>query len=257
MKVSDPNKNDTVRVKWNYAIPKAVFSKKMVGKYEEWSVCWQTTLADASFNPYFFAVTAFDDGDTSLQSTRNYSIIVKPIIQSYDRVYTVGKSGEVTMEVTNEKYLKISNWVPNYHWTIDFNWWKKIAGKSVRYKFDTPGQHIIKVSGEFGNCLTEYYDTVNIITAYPTGIGQATENVFSIYPNPGSGNLILIPNSSNTDKSQVMLTDLLGKIVLPEQTYTSQNNSSITVQTSQLPPGIYLVRVSANGAVQTFKWVKQ
>ncbi len=408
MKLTDPNQGDTVRVKWNYGIPKAKFSKKMVGKYEQWNFCWQTTYADASCTPHFFAVTAFDDGDTSLQSTRNYSIIVEPTIDLKGGLYTYGKCGEVTMEPVLGNQKRCSKYGdPWFRWIIDYPSTKMFVAKELKYTFNTPGKHVIKLQGQYGGqCYWDIYDTVDIVlpqpdlgrdtqlcsgqslnikptisgtegkvnyfwnnsttagadnftvknltadtkvslrvtdslgcegsdeiiikyfekadagfwltettpynfrfnpkvvsypsylwdfgdgfsdtnriaqhtypigmywpslkvvvnancfdtltrafVAYPTGIGQATQNGFLIYPNPGSGNLIL--KTSNSQEFRVMLTDLLGKIVLPEQTYTSQNNTSIAVQTSHLPPGIYLVRVSANGAVQTFKWVKQ
>ncbi len=176
MKVSDKNSSDTVRVKWNYGIVKAVFSKKMVGKYEEWSLCWQTSMKDASCTPHFFAVTAFDDNDTSLSSTRSFSVIVEPTIDLRGGKYTYGKCGEVTMEPVLGNFIRCSKYGDAwYRWTIDYPSTKMFVAKELKYTFTTPGQHVIKLEGQYGGqCTWDIYDTVNIILPQPD-LGRDTQ----------------------------------------------------------------------------------
>ncbi|MSQ78977.1 MAG: PKD domain-containing protein [Flavobacteriaceae bacterium] len=169
MKLTDPNLKDTVRVRWNYGIPKAVFTKKMVGRFEEWNLCWQTTQKDASTTPYFFNVTAYDDACPLFATTnRNYAITVKKSPESV-RDYTNIGCGKVRMKMQPKAGINAYKGGETYRWTVPYPG-GKVIGWGIRPKgfadtvvqFLAPGKYVVKAEIELNNCTWEDYDTVDV-----------------------------------------------------------------------------------------------
>ena len=82
------------------------------------------------------------------------------------------------------------------------------------------------------------------------GIDTIMQNEFSFYPNPTKGELIL---KSNEHMETVVLYNMLGQIVLEYKINASSSNIDVT----GLAAGAYLMKVSINGQVSTYKVLKQ
>jgi len=81
-------------------------------------------------------------------------------------------------------------------------------------------------------------------------IDAMTQHEFSFYPNPTKGELNL---KSNEHMEKVALYNLLGQKVLEYDI----NASSFSIDVSRLASGAYLMKVSINGQVGTYKVLKQ
>lgn len=76
---------------------------------------------------------------------------------------------------------------------------------------------------------------------------QGTESGFEIYPNPGNG-LLQVDNLLGPRQCTLSVVDLYGREIVPKQEISfSEANKSISLDLSQHPKGIYLVRISEKG----------
>ena len=93
-------------------------------------------------------------------------------------------------------------------------------------------------------------DVMNIIilncrTAAPGSLQTEEEQPISVYPNPAS-NELLVNTGSETAKS-IQITDVAGRTVLQLQPL----NSIVNLNTSELPEGVYLIRIETNHGIET------
>ena len=73
----------------------------------------------------------------------------------------------------------------------------------------------------------------------PVGtVSNILDSKFNIYPNPAS-NLLNIDNKNGLDFT-VYLNDLTGKTV-----YSNQSNSDLKINVSNLPAGMYLLKITS------------
>jgi hypothetical protein len=107
-----------------------------------------------------------------------------------------------------------------------------------------------KVNGTFilyisdANGCTAESDTIQF-SSLNVGIGEATNAVYAIYPNPAK-NVINIKAENSID---VRITDLQGRLV-----YTAANVSGVhTIPTSAMSNGIYMVHSGNGKQIQTTK----
>lgn len=73
------------------------------------------------------------------------------------------------------------------------------------------------------------------------------------YPNPGSNQVSFDINSKNNKNVEVYISDLQGRIVLLKTISLKNGLNKKTINTSNLTPGIYLLRVNTNGITQERK----
>ena len=96
--------------------------------------------------------------------------------------------------------------------------------------------------------------TVNqfLISAYDASLGTSTfsNTDFSVYPNPVKGTLNI---KYNDTISNVEVLNLLGQNV----NSLSNNSTQAQVDMSNLPNGVYMVRVTSNNKVKTIKVIKE
>ncbi len=171
MQITDPDmlngaQKDSVRVKWNFGIPKATFTKKWNGKNEEWTLCWQTTNKDAPNNSpktYFFNITAFDDAcPIPGQTSRNFSITVKPSPEA-TRKYTDLGCGLFKLEsAPKETYKSAITWT----WTVPYPGGTQYNVKDTVHKFSSGGMQFVKHKIEVNGCSSEELDTI-IVPPFP------------------------------------------------------------------------------------------
>jgi hypothetical protein len=99
-------------------------------------------------------------------------------------------------------------------------------------------------------------DAVGVIhqVANNNVLGLANNNSISIYPNPFSDELIINNQDAKNGISSITLNDLTGRILLQVNPATS----IISINTSQLPAGLYYLNISTeNGAQWVEKVTKQ
>ncbi|MDZ4756891.1 MAG: gliding motility-associated C-terminal domain-containing protein [Bacteroidota bacterium] len=171
IKSSDPDSKDTVRLTWNYGIPKGTFTSKFNGsKKQEFDFCWQTVDKDASNTPYFFTVKAIDDAcPLSGQFSRSYSILVKKNPKA-SRKYTNLACGLLRMEATPLNLNKAKE-IFTYQWTVPFPGGSKYNVQDTVHQFHTSGQHIIRCEVTVNGCTMAYDDTIDIPPFVSVDIG--------------------------------------------------------------------------------------
>jgi gliding motility-associated-like protein len=209
MEVHDSDKagnqqRDSTFVKYNGGIPKATFSKKQEGKNEYWSLCWQTTDADASTNPYFFNITANDNFcPFPGVSSRNYAIFVKKTPKD-DRFFTQTYCDSCRLSaIPVEKNLIWASGY-QYEWTVPYPGGTKYGVKDTTLVFP-PGKTAVKHRVEFGGCFREYIDTVTmperlVLTADPdTFVCQYSDITFHVSQKDGAGVVRYFLNNNITD----------------------------------------------------------
>ncbi|MCX6351215.1 MAG: T9SS type A sorting domain-containing protein [Bacteroidetes bacterium] len=95
------------------------------------------------------------------------------------------------------------------------------------------------------------FDTTGTVTSVQNQI-EVVSNSFKIYPNPFSSQLnVLLQNS--TSLSTICLYNIVGQVVLKE---SFDGSSPAQINTSNLPRGLYLVRVTSCGKELNYKVIK-
>ncbi len=140
----------------------------------------------------------------------------------------------------------------------------------INSRIPSNGKMLIKVSFEPDNkegvCYQDFTiksttDTSNVIHFVVVGISDASlstakiqTNAFKVYPNPiVSGNLITVENNENASFNQIILTNIVGKVV-----YEGELNSKSVISTDGLSNGLYtLTAVHKDGSVHHQKVIVQ
>jgi alpha-tubulin suppressor-like RCC1 family protein len=87
-------------------------------------------------------------------------------------------------------------------------------------------------------------------TQVTASLNDNTLTQISLYPNPTS-NTLTLANAENLSIEKLTVTDLTGKTVM------TQNSNASQIDVQQLPAGMYLLNVSAEGSAQHLKFIKQ
>ena len=80
-----------------------------------------------------------------------------------------------------------------------------------------------------------------------------TGNTLNVYPNP-MGEMLQI-DSDGGNIEQVLLYNTNGELIM-SQKYPGKNNSSISLDASELPTGLYLIKISTNSGIEVVKVLK-
>lgn len=79
-----------------------------------------------------------------------------------------------------------------------------------------------------------------------------------IYPNPGSGLLIIQAENIDETAINIQIIDLAGRIIyIKEQLATSNGTLSEKIDASRFNSSLYFVTISGKNTQQTIKWIKQ
>jgi hypothetical protein len=91
-----------------------------------------------------------------------------------------------------------------------------------------------------------------------TGVEEKEEKRIRIYPNPGAGVLnIQLENSSDDEASVQIFSSVGSRIGNNIALQKSGQNFTATLDTHQLPPGLYILQIKAGDKRIIRKWLKQ
>lgn len=97
----------------------------------------------------------------------------------------------------------------------------------------------------------EYSKTVSVVnTIAKAGIGATL-------PNPFNSDLNVTVNASSATTANVVIMDMIGKVHHTSTEQLQSGANTISINTTDMPDGIYFVRVSYNGETYTQKVVKK
>ena len=124
-----------------------------------------------------------------------------------------------------------------------------IEGSWTSVSIDLPNNASVQLVAEVrSNSATETLYLDNISVDGSLNLGNNTEDIFSVYPNPVTNGYVTISSPSNGEKN-IAVYDVLGKQVM-NTTITSDR-----LNVSQLNSGVYMLNISENGISSTKKLV--
>ena len=121
----------------------------------------------------------------------------------------------------------------------------KTAG--VRFKFAV-------TSSKLGNNF--YIDNFNLGNSVLGIDASALDMAIDLYPNPTKDNALLDISAEKPEKIAVVLNDLLGNKIIDLFNGEIDVNKKITIPTSSLSSGMYIVQIQSNGKIIQKKLTK-
>jgi hypothetical protein len=112
------------------------------------------------------------------------------------------------------------------------------------------------------NHASENGVSVEINSTYVAGSVSAIENnayfqSVKVYPNPATDNASLNLNLKKAANVEVSLQNVMGQTIFTQAANMSAGEQAMTISLQNLPKGIYILKVMANGAAQEMKVVKE
>ena len=122
---------------------------------------------------------------------------------------------------------------------------EQALGTGGSYGFDVSASEATALlTGRF----TLAFAPAQALAATPAALGQGVR----VYPNPARAFTTLrVPAVAGATSVQVELRDVLGQLVLAQTAALPATGASLTVPTSGLAPGVYVLRLSAGAATAT------
>ncbi len=125
--------------------------------------------------------------------------------------------------------------------------------------FFTGNMTVNKTDGSMSNYALSNIRYLNFIdlTTNISLIGNKESSNIILYPNPVIDQLQISYESIKSDKVQVYIIDVQGKVV-HQQMISSQNGTNlVTINVAQIPQGLYVCRVQSSNKIETIKFLKQ
>ena len=167
--------------------------------------------------------------------------------ENTDQVTVVVNATPVaTISVVNDVTLAASPAGMNYQWINCASGTDAPNGSTANFTAIANGSYAVIVTSAEG-CSDQ--SDCEIIDA--VGLDQISAIEMSVNPNPTAGELTINMPTELTAKAQVF--DAQGKLVIDA---TNVSNGSV-LNLSNMTTGVYMVRISADASVQTFRVVKQ
>lgn len=124
--------------------------------------------------------------------------------------------------------------------------------QNFRYKFE--------FDGEGGNNF--FLDDINIYLGAPSenlviGIEEVESTIggFSIYPNPVDEELNIEFSVTATEKAEITISDITGKITQTSIVLANEGNNLVFMNTSDLSAGVYFVKINAGGVEHVAQFI--
>lgn len=200
------------------------------------------TITFANFGTYSISMiptNGFGPGPISTQTVSIFSPTVN--VTANNTVICIGQS--VTLNASG---------AVNYTWQPN-----NIVGSNANY---TPAITVnYTATGIAANGCTSF-DTLTVFVSPCTGVlsvGNKNFN-FNVYPNPTKDNLSILLGADEGIDVYVQIFDIIGKEILSNHYNTLKDNKEISISTTNLPKGTYILRISIKeGASKTIKIFKE
>lgn len=100
----------------------------------------------------------------------------------------------------------------------------------------------------------ESFSSIVVIKSASTTKAEITR----VYPNPVEAQLNFVLNTPNSEKVNIRITDLVGKVISEKVLQTNQGDNNVQFNTSNLSRGTYLIRIhsSNNSELSIQKFIK-
>jgi hypothetical protein len=85
---------------------------------------------------------------------------------------------------------------------------------------------------------------------------QETKNDFEIYPNPVSDKLFIDFDSQDFDNTELLIYNTAGQIIINTQQNFSPGQNTFRIDVSNLPKGVYFVKITGEKTYETKKFIK-
>ena len=110
------------------------------------------------------------------------------------------------------------------------------------------------IEEKFDACFSITRDFLYNHLVFPTSIPEMAETMFQVYPNPATDFVtIRFAEALSSQPVNVVVTDMMGRKMLSE----GSANSSSTIDVSQWPSGVYVIRVTQESICCVWKFVKR
>ena len=166
--------------------------------------------------------------------------------QSSDQVsVTVNATPVALVSVVDDVTIAASPAGMNYQWIN--------CASGTDIPTATAAQFTATANGSYAVIVTSLQgceDVSDCIDINSVGLDQINISDMNVFPNPTSGEVnVTMPENMSVD---VQIFDAQGKLVAEQMNVT--NNGKLNI--SNVTPGVYMVRLTAENAVQTFRVVK-
>ncbi|MDR2972959.1 MAG: T9SS type A sorting domain-containing protein [Bacteroidales bacterium] len=136
---------------------------------------------------------------------------------------------------------------------VNGTWWGIIPDTSFSITNPEPIDYEFCVVASYNYEWCE--EAPEVCVSYYVSIDEVQNNSIKIHPNPTSGELVIDNGELTIDNVEIF--DIMGKNVLLHQLSTVNSPLSIKFDISNLPAGIYFIRITTESGVITQKVVKQ
>lgn len=110
------------------------------------------------------------------------------------------------------------------------------------------------IEEKFDACFSITRDFLYNHLVFPTSIPEIAETMAQVYPNPAKSLVTIRFGEASHDKtSSIVITDITGHIMFSE----SQTSSSFTMDVSNWPSGVYVIRLEQEGHSFVRKFLKR
>jgi hypothetical protein len=181
-------------------------------------------------------------------STQTYTVTGTALngCQASDQVLvTVNATPVALVSVVNDVTVAASPSGMNYQWIN--------CASGTDIPTATAAQFTATANGSYAVIVTSLQgceDVSDCITISSVGLDQMDITEMNVFPNPTNGEVnVSIPESVSVN---VSIFDAQGKLVAEQMNVT--NNGKLNI--SNVTPGVYMVRLTAENATQTFRVVK-
>lgn len=128
------------------------------------------------------------------------------------------------------------------------------TNENPTHTFPTAGSPVVTLiaTNDCGSDTTS--QTLSIATAVTGALGQGS---VSLYPNPSNGQFSLSLANVSAGLVEVSITDVRGAVVMNRSLSHDGGNSTLSMNLSTQPAGLYFVKVQSNGAMTTLQIIVQ
>jgi hypothetical protein len=199
-----------------------------------WSNSPASTSSDAqNLNSGNYTVTVNDAGGCVITATVHISQPSNALITTTQSTQsTLGNNGTATVLAAG------GTGTIHYAWSTN-----PVQTTSVATGL-APGLYEVTVSDGTGCVIVD-----TVFVAFPAGINELSNHNVSIYPNPATDRLYIDVKGINNSQLAVAVMDLSGRVVI------AQEGAADFINTSGLANGVYIIKLSMDGAMCTSRLV--